>query len=487
MSPLPQPDAKFPQQQQLQLQQQQQQQQQIHRSSSPRGHPTPLYNKLPAMPPLAMQQPVNDTKNGTTPVLESLHFPFFEKDKDSHQDPVTANQQPLSDFTKMLPKVKGINRHMKIPTSQSSSSASTSLGVSSGRGIPDPPSSAESTYSGLAYADSTDYEDDEDGRRGRAIVSPRGAPLKASILRSISSNSKVQFGSVGERSKSTDSASKVRVNAARSTLRSEVPSDSHSIRARLTDHSRENSVSSSYSSNAESETGGRARSNSSAIAHALGLSQTPPSEYRKLGGPGLYNVGGRVARSGSGKSVSGKSQTGMDEKEKEKQAIPALPGKVAEVPRMIIKQGSSSAASSSSGISLALRARGRDEEDSNVPNLNLNLGSKSKAQRSNTVQGVVQAQSPDVKSVKLPMRAQSEREKFAGEGKGLGLPRKVKKAKVCLKCADAIENGRWVSMDGGGVLCERCWKNMYLPKVRVLDDTMDGMESLIVSLVVPTM
>lgn len=420
-----------------------------------------------------MQQPVeigSDAKNRTASVHGPLHFPFFDKNK-AGQDSGKANQQPLSDFTKMTPITHGLNQHMRMPTSQSSGSASNSLGVSSGRGIPDPPSSAESTYSGLAYADSTDYEDDEDGLRGRAIVSPRGAPLKASILRSISNNSKVQFGSVSERSKSTDSASKVRVNAARSTLRSEVPSDSHSIRARLTDHSRDNSVSSSYSSNAESETGGRARSNSSAIAHALGLSQTPPSEYRKLGGPGLYHVGGRLARSGSGRSVNGKSHTGIDEKETEKPAIP--PAKVVEVPRMIIKNGSSSAASSSSGISLTLRGRGRDEEDNNVPNLNLNLGLKSKAQRSNTVQGVVQVQSPDVKSVKLPMRAQSEREKSAAEGKGLGLPRKVKKPKVCLKCADAIENGRWVSMDGGGVLCEKCWKNMYLPKVRVLCDTVD--------------
>jgi hypothetical protein len=121
-----------------------------------------------------------------------------------------------------------------------------------------------------------------------------------------------------------------------------------------------------------------------------------------------------------------------------------------------------SISSSTSGLSVALRERARDEAD----NVSLNLGSKVKAQRSNTVQGVVQAQSPDVKSVKLPIRAQSEREKAVGEGKGShGLPRKVKKPKVCLKCAVAIENGRWVSTDGGGVLCEKCWKNMYLPKV----------------------
>jgi hypothetical protein len=138
--------------------------------------------------------------------------------------------------------------------------------------------------------------------------------------------------------------SRVRANAARSTLRSEVHSESHSR-----NHSRNNSLSSSYSSNG-SENGGRARSNSSVIALALGLSQTPPSEYGKLGGPGVYNVEGRLARSGSGRSVSSHSGvTGTDEKERENQAIPALPVKGAEVPKMIINQVSSRAGSSSSG------------------------------------------------------------------------------------------------------------------------------------------
>lgn len=47
---------------------------------------------------------------------------------------------------------------------------------------------------------------------------------------------------------------------------------------------------------------------------------------------------------------------------------------------------------------------------------------------------------------------------------------KVKKhhvrVKMCIKCDKAIDDGRWIQMDGGGVLCDRCWKNMYLPKVR---------------------
>jgi hypothetical protein len=68
----------------------------------------------------------------------------------------------------------------------------------------------------------------------------------------------------------------------------------------------------------------------------------------------------------------------------------------------------------------------------------------------------------------------------------------VKKIKVCIRCDKKIEDGRWISVEspgrkgisagasfnagtaGGeterkdkGVLCEKCWKNMYLPKVGV--------------------
>ncbi|EIN07176.1 hypothetical protein PUNSTDRAFT_135859 [Punctularia strigosozonata HHB-11173 SS5] len=43
--------------------------------------------------------------------------------------------------------------------------------------------------------------------------------------------------------------------------------------------------------------------------------------------------------------------------------------------------------------------------------------------------------------------------------------RRVKERK-CVRCERVITDGRWVAMDEGGVLCERCWKNMYLPKCR---------------------
>ncbi len=47
---------------------------------------------------------------------------------------------------------------------------------------------------------------------------------------------------------------------------------------------------------------------------------------------------------------------------------------------------------------------------------------------------------------------------------------KPKKIRVCRKCDKHIDDGRWIAIDGGsgGVLCEACWKNMYLPKVSPL-------------------
>ena len=38
---------------------------------------------------------------------------------------------------------------------------------------------------------------------------------------------------------------------------------------------------------------------------------------------------------------------------------------------------------------------------------------------------------------------------------------------TCLKCGGWIEDGRWIRMEGAGVMCDRCWKGMYLPKVSV--------------------
>ncbi|PPQ79223.1 hypothetical protein CVT24_012959 [Panaeolus cyanescens] len=101
----------------------------------------------------------------------------------------------------------------------------------------------------------------------------------------------------------------------------------------------------------------------------------------------------------------------------------------------------------------------------------------SKPYRSNTIQSPM---SPENKSVKLPTRSLTS--PLADRDKGMDslrmkppkaptnnadTPRTaVPKVKFCLKCDKRVDDGRWVSVDSGGVLCERCWKNLYLPKCR---------------------
>ena len=51
--------------------------------------------------------------------------------------------------------------------------------------------------------------------------------------------------------------------------------------------------------------------------------------------------------------------------------------------------------------------------------------------------------------------------------RGLGSERRAaEKTRICVRCETPLVDKRWVQMDGGTVLCEKCWKYMYLPKVR---------------------
>ena len=77
----------------------------------------------------------------------------------------------------------------------------------------------------------------------------------------------------------------------------------------------------------------------------------------------------------------------------------------------------------------------------------------------------------DSKPPKLPMRAHTSPTLGAGRpdsrhGAGKRRPPKIR---VCAKCDKQIDDGRWIQMDGGTVLCDKCWKNMYLPKVSSVD------------------
>jgi len=74
------------------------------------------------------------------------------------------------------------------------------------------------------------------------------------------------------------------------------------------------------------------------------------------------------------------------------------------------------------------------------------------------------------KPPKLPTRSHTSPTLGSGRpesGRGVSSrKRTVSKVKICMKCDNTIDNGKWIPMDGGGVLCDKCWKNMYLPKCR---------------------
>jgi hypothetical protein len=52
--------------------------------------------------------------------------------------------------------------------------------------------------------------------------------------------------------------------------------------------------------------------------------------------------------------------------------------------------------------------------------------------------------------------------------------RNVAATKYCVRCEQSIPDGRWIQTDGPGVLCEQCWKAMYLPKCRRCNLTIEG-------------
>jgi hypothetical protein len=83
---------------------------------------------------------------------------------------------------------------------------------------------------------------------------------------------------------------------------------------------------------------------------------------------------------------------------------------------------------------------------------------KTKNVRSNTIPGIPPL-SPEHKVPKLPTRSLTNPSSASFEDA------KRKKKKECVKCERTIDDGRWIQTDTGGVLCEKCWKNMYLPKV----------------------
>jgi hypothetical protein len=96
---------------------------------------------------------------------------------------------------------------------------------------------------------------------------------------------------------------------------------------------------------------------------------------------------------------------------------------------------------------------------------------KGKSGRSNTIPGV-RPTSPEQKPAKLPARSLTTPSSASLEES------KRKKKKECIRCQKVIDDGRWIRTDTGGVLCEKCWKNMYLPKVGYYVKSLCGPRSL---------
>ncbi len=176
---------------------------------------------------------------------------------------------------------------------------------------------------------------------------------------------------------------------------------------------------------------------------------TPPRDYGKLGGPGVTGFGERSGRASVSSRGSGRGSNVTGPRTRPSQSSEA---------------GASMMRAKSTG-SQASEDRDKKGNSSGPPP----PSPGAKTHRSNTVQGP--HSSPETRPPKLPTRSRTtpmpdrndrdrDRTDKAGERR-----ERVKKPKVCAKCSKTIDDGRWVPCDGGTVLCDLCWKNMYLPKV----------------------
>ena len=391
------------------------------------GNPSPDRKLSAPIPPESLNHATSDAMT---------RFPFFEKFKNKMpgNNTDTANNDlilPLnsSNSTSIVRK-KTIDSVDSGSLYRSMTSSSTSSRPMKDVRRPISPLDSESEYGGLAYADSIDNEGNE-GELSRSQSKNTSHPgMPALILR-------------------TGSSSSARRHRPSGSEQSEYSNDQGILIGSTTPRpGRSRTPSASSMSGSDDGRLIRCRANSAAIAHALGLSQTPPSDYGKMGGPGV--MGGRRRDS----SIS-RRKAGPESLEEMAKALEEAKIKTRN------KQPSFGSSSQRSHLyradTTSSIAFSRKDDD-----VIENGGSGVKAHRSNTIQ------SPRPTSpVKLPMRSLTspkfDRDK-ALDGTGVRKER-VRKAKVCLKCLKMIDNERWVSVDGGGVLCEKCWKNMYLPKV----------------------
>ncbi|KAI5124521.1 hypothetical protein M0805_003045 [Coniferiporia weirii] len=74
--------------------------------------------------------------------------------------------------------------------------------------------------------------------------------------------------------------------------------------------------------------------------------------------------------------------------------------------------------------------------------------------------------SPPMKSPKLPTRSRTTPAMSSTKSGSTDTGATRNRPRQCTRCSKTIDDGRWVRAEGAGVLCERCWKTMYLPKCR---------------------
>ncbi|EAU88673.2 hypothetical protein CC1G_01046 [Coprinopsis cinerea okayama7 len=395
------------------------------------------------------RDPSNDTMakipNPPSRIDTSVENPSISQGKspvDRDKTPLAGSNTPASPFGIRLPFFEKLKN--KGPSSNSPEATPTAAKPPSD--FPDGSSNAhnrtiskasertESDYSGLAYADS---DDDDDAKSGTSGWSGRGR-------------------------KQSLPATPMPANAA-SIARAAGDDYRGDPTEKRRNHSRNGSESSAYSSSSSVELG-RKRTNSSAIAHALGLSQTPPSEYSKLGGPGLKPLGRSTSNSSSRSAYSRTTSMAPGNGPNAFDLLERSLLKDDDKATDLVKSKSTSAAHNrtrtANGTSISASVRGTEYTESDDGTVGLGYAT---TQRSKTVQGVT---SPESKPIKLPTRSKTT---IAEDRSSTVEALRVKKrAKVCVKCRKHIEDGRWIQVDTGSILCERCWKNMYLPKVAIL-------------------
>ncbi|KAJ6496999.1 hypothetical protein C8R47DRAFT_972491 [Mycena vitilis] len=375
-------------------------------------------SSAPAAPPPTRSSPPRHIDINTTFGNSEFGLCLVSKDRTPPLSTSTGspNSPGIAPFPESPVSPQRFNTRSRSPPSRAAKAQLQSSTSISSRASSKPSNalsqSSGSEYGGLAYADSTDYEDDDDDQDLRRVNEMR-SPVGSSGLGPFAK---------------TDSGK--RPNVPNTTRRA--PSEERRALSDESDYDEKPSLK---------------RNNSSArIAQAFGLSQTPPSAYDRRGGPALApsrhsrnNSNGSAQSAYSSRSafaIGEASRSGRDDLIKVEDA--GRPG---------LSKNKSTGRDRSFSPEARRKDLGRDLDD----------GASMRSGRSN--------KSPDTRTPRAarertsPMR---ERSTTRDEPKR----ERVRKPKVCVRCEKKIDDGKWVQVDGGGVLCERCWKNMYLPKCR---------------------